>query len=71
MRSEHSVNSHEAGCTGMSALHAVVAMAAALNNADADGRIIIDPSGPSLKFILLNAAAHFAKVCLSFYAIMN
>ena len=46
-------------------------MAAALNNADADGRIIVDPSGPSLKFILLNAAAHFAKVFLSPDAIMK
>lgn len=35
---------------------------AALNNADADGRILVDCQAGTLKFVLLNAAAHFAKV---------
>ena len=48
----------------MSALHALVAFMAALNNADADGRIILDPAAGTLKFLLLNAAAHFSKACL-------
>jgi hypothetical protein len=48
----------------MSCLHALVALAAALNNADADGRIIVDASARTLRFVLLNAAAHFAKARL-------
>ena len=46
-------------------MHALVSLASALNNADADGRIVIDAAGGSLKFLLLNAAAHFAKVIRS------
>lgn len=34
----------------------------ALNNTDADGRILVDTTAGTLKFVLLNAAAHFAKV---------
>lgn len=49
----------------MSCLHALVSMAAALNNADADGRVVVDPAGQTLKFVLLNAAAHFMKACTS------
>ena len=48
----------------MSALHALVGFMAGLNNADADGRIILDPAVGTLKFLLLNAAAHFSKVRL-------
>lgn len=47
--------------SGMSSLHALVSLAAALNNADADGRIVVDPAGQTLKFVLLKAAAHFVK----------
>ena len=47
----------------MASMHALVSLASALNNADADGRVVIDAAGGSLKFLLLNAAAHFAKVC--------
>lgn len=43
-------------------LHALVGFMAALTNADADGRILLDYQAVSLKFVLLNAAAHFAKV---------
>jgi len=35
-----------------------------LTNADADGRVILDTTACSLKFVLLNAAAHFSKVQL-------
>ncbi len=35
-----------------------------LTNADGDGRIIMDTTACSLKFVLLNAAAHFSKVQL-------
>lgn len=49
--------------SGMASMHALVSLASALNNADADGRIIIDVGGGTLKFLLLNAAAHFSKVC--------
>ena len=37
---------------------------AGLNNADADGRVVLDSGARVLKFVLLNAAAHFSKVCL-------
>ncbi len=46
----------------MSSLHALVGLASALNNADADGRIIVDTAAKTLKFVLLNAGAHFVKV---------
>lgn len=46
----------------MNALHALVGFMAGLNNADADGRILLDPAAGTLKFLLLNAAAHFSKV---------
>ena len=46
------------------ALHALVGFLGALTNADADGRIILDPTAATAKFVLLNAAAHFRKVCL-------
>ena len=46
----------------MGALHALVGFLGALTNADADGRIILDPPAAAAKFVLLNAAAHFRKV---------
>lgn len=46
----------------ISALHALVGFMSGLTNADADGRIILDRATCSLKFVLLNAAAHFSKV---------
>lgn len=46
----------------MSDLHALTGFMAALNNADADGRILVNSQAGTLKFVLLNAAAHFAKV---------
>lgn len=48
------------GNTG--ALHSVISFIQALNNEDADGRVILDRSSRALKFVLLNAAAHFSKV---------
>jgi hypothetical protein len=44
------------------ALQALMAFMTALNNADADGRIVADHAAGSLKFVLLNAATHFSKV---------
>lgn len=46
----------------MSSLHALVGLAAALTNADADGRVVVDAAAQTVKFVLLNAAAHFGKV---------
>eukprot|EP00798_Chlamydomonas_sp_ICE-L_P011787 gene11787-14908_t len=62
----------------LSALHAVTAFMGALTNADSDGRVIVsvpprssvrsqkgalpNEEVPSLKYILLDAAVHFAKV---------
>ena len=34
----------------------------ALTNEDADGRVVVDRPGGSLRFVLLNAAAHFEQV---------
>ena len=45
----------------MPALHALAAFLAALTNADADGRVIVDGAAGTLRFVLLNAAAHFSK----------
>ena len=45
----------------MSSLHALVGLAAALTNADADGRVVVDAAAQTVKFVLLNAAAHFGK----------
>jgi chromosome transmission fidelity protein 1 len=56
------------GSTG--ALHALVAFLQALTNNDADGRVIIDPGAATLKFVLLNAAAHFAAVVASARAVV-
>ncbi|BDA42655.1 ATP-dependent DNA helicase DDX11 [Coccomyxa sp. Obi] len=58
------------GGSGMSALHALVGLASALNNADADGRIIVDAAAKTLKFVLLNAGAHFVKVLASAHAVV-
>ena len=56
--------------SGIASMYALVSFASALNNADADGRVVIDVAGGTLKFLLLNAAAHFAKVrCTSPYTI--
>lgn len=46
----------------MNALHSLVGFLHVLTNADEDGRIIVDSTSGSLKFVLLNAAAHFSKV---------
>ena len=54
----------EGGGERMSALHAVAALLAALTSADADGRVIVDGAAKTLRFVLLNAAAHFAKASL-------
>lgn len=48
----------------MGALHGLVGFLAALTNADADGRIILDPPAGAATFVLLSAAAHFCKVTL-------
>ena len=55
--------------SGLASMHALVSLASALNNTDADGRVVVDAAGGTLKFLLLNAAAHFTKVCphLSLY----
>lgn len=43
------------------ALQHVLALAAKLTCADDDGRIITAPDPCTLKFVLLNAAAHFSQ----------
>ena len=53
--------------SGLASMHALVSLASALNNTDADGRVIIDAAGGTLKFLLLNAAAHFTKVTTHFW----
>ena len=45
------------------ALQALLAFALALTHADSDGRIVVDKAAGALKFVSLNAAAHFAPVC--------
>ncbi|KAK9816819.1 hypothetical protein WJX72_005361 [[Myrmecia] bisecta] len=55
---------------GISALHALVSFIAALTNADADGRVVVDAGGGTLKFVLLNAAAHFCKVVSAAHAVV-
>ena len=47
--------------SGLASMHALVSLASALNNTDADGRVVVDATGGNLKFLLLNAAAHFTK----------
>ena len=49
--------------SGTGALQALLAFFVGLNNRDSDGRIITDPSSKSFKFVLLNAAYQFSKVC--------
>jgi len=56
------------GATG--ALHALLSFLQALTNDDADGRVIVDPEGAVIKFVLLNAAAQFAKVASSAHAVI-
>ena len=48
---------------GTGALQALMAFLCGLNNRNSDGRIITDVAAGTLKFVLLNAAAHFSKVC--------
>ena len=51
----------EGGEQRMSALHALAAFLTALTNANVDGRVIVDAAAGTLRFVLLNAAAHFTK----------
>ena len=48
---------------GTGALQALMAFFCGLNNRNSDGRIITDGVAGTFKFVLLNAAAHFSKVC--------
>eukprot|EP00884_Botryococcus_braunii_P018140 jgi/Botrbrau1/5009/Bobra.0396s0030.1 len=56
----HSEESY--GKEGSGPLQAFLAMLMALNNADKDGRLILQSEAASLRYILLNAASHFGKV---------
>ncbi|CAK0764311.1 hypothetical protein CVIRNUC_003145 [Coccomyxa viridis] len=56
--------------SGLASMHALVSLASALNNTDADGRVVVDAAGGTLKFLLLNAAAHFTKVLASAHAVV-
>jgi hypothetical protein len=47
------------GSTG--ALHALASLLRCLTSADADGRVVVDPAAGRLKFLLLDAAAHFGQ----------
>ena len=61
-----------------SAMQALAGFLVALTNSDTDGRIVMEsrkpagPRGPAsegrLKFILLNASAHFSKVHIDVWA---
>jgi chromosome transmission fidelity protein 1 len=66
---------------GTGALHALVGFVQALTNADADGRVVVqlpaaDASavggggGGTLRFVLLNAAAHFGRVVSAAHAVV-
>ncbi len=48
--------------SGLSALHAALAFIGALTDDAADGRVLIHPEQGTLKFLLLNPAAHFSQV---------
>lgn len=54
----------------MGSLHSLVGFLTALTNADADGRIIVDPPAGTAKFVLLNAAAHFRQVTAAAHALI-
>lgn len=56
------------GATG--SLHALLSFLQALTNEDTDGRVVCDPGSRTVKFVLLNAAAHFAKVVSSARAVI-
>ena len=51
-------------------LHSLLSFLQALTNEDADGRVVCDPTNNVVKFILLNAAAHFASIVSSARAII-
>ena len=48
--------------SSLSALHAALAFIGALSDEAADGRISFDSKEGTLKFVLLNPAAHFSQV---------
>lgn len=52
------------------ALHAMISFLQALTNEDADGRVIIDPGSNTVKYVLLNAAAHFRHVVHAAHAVI-
>ncbi|KAK9822081.1 hypothetical protein WJX74_005614 [Apatococcus lobatus] len=56
--------------SGLSALHATVAFIGALTDDAADGRILIDLQQGTLKYLLLNPAAHFAQVVEETHALV-
>ncbi|KAK9867288.1 hypothetical protein WJX84_000351 [Apatococcus fuscideae] len=58
------------GSSGLSALHAAVAFIGALTDDAADGRVLINPQQESLKFLLLNPAAHFSQVVEQAHAVV-
>lgn len=70
------------GAAGTGPLHVLVSFLHSLTNADADGRIVVQPPQPpqqaqepgggggSLKFVLLNAAAHFGAVVAAAHAVV-
>jgi chromosome transmission fidelity protein 1 len=61
-------NNASEGATG--SLHALLSFLQALTNNDTDGRVVSDPSSGTVKFVLLNAAAHFASVVSSARAVV-
>ncbi|KAK9843489.1 hypothetical protein WJX81_005623 [Elliptochloris bilobata] len=63
-------DAHASESSGMSSLHALVGLAAALTNADADGRVLVNAAEQTIKFVLLNAAAHFGKVVAAAHAVV-
>ena len=65
--SNHGNNVSE-GATG--SLHALLSFLQALTNNDTDGRVVSDPASGTVKFVLLNAATHFASVVSSARAVI-
>ncbi|DBA94863.1 TPA: hypothetical protein ACH3X1_002400 [Trebouxia sp. C0004] len=70
LHDHHSADSMPPAGSQISALHALVGFMSGLTNADADGRIILDTTACTLKFVLLNAAAHFSKVVDQAHAVV-
>ena len=57
--------------SGTAPLQAFIGLCTALSHRSTDGRVIIDHSTHSMKYILLHAAQHFAKVWSAFQDLLG